>query len=103
MILTAHSFLPSLAEIRLGWSLAIEEETEWMVATLTRLANRSMIVQVSRIQKQNLRKIAQKVTKVTKVLRKRFVSSFVSFVPFCDRLPPRTACGFWIKACGQRN
>ena len=41
MILTAHSFLPSLAEIRLGWSLAIEEETEWMVATLTRLANRS--------------------------------------------------------------
>ena len=100
MILTAHSFLPSLAEIRLGWSLAIEEETEWMVATLTRLANRSMIVQASRIQKQNLRKIAQKVTKVTKVLRKRFVSSFVSF---CDRLPPRTACGFWIKACGQRR
>ena len=90
MILTAHSFLPSLAEIRLGWSLAIEEETEWMVATLTRLANRSMIVQASRIQKQNLRKIAQKVTKVTKVLRKRFVSSFV---PICDRLPPRTACG----------
>ena len=23
MILTAHSFLPSLAEIRLGWSLAV--------------------------------------------------------------------------------
>ena len=60
--MTAHSFLPSLAEIRLGWSLAIEEETEWTVATLTRLANRSMIVQASRIQKQNLRQIAQKVT-----------------------------------------
>ncbi len=41
IILTAHSFLPSLAEIRLGWSRANEEETEWMVATLTRLANRS--------------------------------------------------------------
>ena len=103
MILTAHSFLPSLAEIRLGWSLAIEEETEWMVATLTRLANRSMIVQASRIQKQKPQKDRTEGHEGNESAAKEVCFFFVSFVPFCDRLPPRTACGFWIKACGQRK